>query len=96
MNAYGPFCETAEHGRTTETLLTHLDHVVRNFGYEHAGIGFDLCDCLESLREHDGTRTTSSATMRRRRASSRPSARAIRANRPRRYSAAISCASLKM
>lgn len=55
MNAYGPFCETAEHGRTAETLLTHLDHVVRNFGYEHAGIGFDLCDCLESLREHDGT-----------------------------------------
>ena len=28
---------------------------MRNFGYEHAGIGFDLCDCLESLREHDGT-----------------------------------------
>ena len=55
MNAYGPFCDTAEHGRTTETLLAHLDHVVRNFGYEHAGIGFDLCDCLESLREHDGT-----------------------------------------
>lgn len=53
MNAYGPFCETAAHGRAAETLLAHLDHVVKNFGYEHAGIGLDLCDCLESLRGPD-------------------------------------------
>ncbi|OUO93992.1 membrane dipeptidase [Cloacibacillus sp. An23] len=50
MNAYGPFCETKEHGRTAESLLAHLAHAVGNFGYEHAGIGFDLCDCVESLR----------------------------------------------
>ncbi len=50
MNAYGPFCETHLLGRTMESLLAHLDHVVEIFGYEHAGMGLDLCDCLESLR----------------------------------------------
>ncbi len=54
MNAYGPFCETAAHGRAPESLLEHLSHVVKNFGYEHVGIGLDLCDCIESLREPGG------------------------------------------
>ena len=53
MNAYGPFCETEAHGRSPETLLAHLSHVVENFGYGHAGIGFDLCDCIESLSASD-------------------------------------------
>ena len=56
MNAYGPFCETEAHGRSPETLLAHLSHVVENFGYGHAGIGFDLCDCIESLSAYDGGR----------------------------------------
>ena len=56
MNAYGPFCETEAHGRSPETLLAHLSHVVENFGYGHAGIGFDLCDCIESLSASDGGR----------------------------------------
>lgn len=56
MNAYGPFCETEAHGRLPETLLAHLSHVVENFGYGHAGIGLDLCDCIESLSASDGGR----------------------------------------
>lgn len=51
MNAYGPFCETAGLGRTQEALMSHLAHVVENFGAAHAGVGLDLCDCLTSLRD---------------------------------------------
>ena len=54
VNAYGPFCDTEKLGRTPESLLAHLDYVVKNFGAEHAGVGFDLCDWLESLREPGG------------------------------------------
>ncbi len=49
MNAYGPFCETDAFGRSPESLLAHLDYVVKNFGAEHAGVGLDLCGCIESL-----------------------------------------------
>lgn len=51
MNAYGPFCESDGLGRTQEALMSHLAHVVENFGASHAGVGLDLCDCLDSLRE---------------------------------------------
>ncbi|MCC8177548.1 MAG: dipeptidase [Cloacibacillus sp.] len=50
MNACGPFAAAERSARTPEALLTHLDYVVSRYGTEHAGMGLDLCSCLESLK----------------------------------------------
>lgn len=49
MNAYAPFSQDAEGKSSPETLFAHLDHLVEKFGAAHAGLGLDLCSCLESL-----------------------------------------------
>ncbi|MDO5114544.1 MAG: membrane dipeptidase [Synergistaceae bacterium] len=49
MNACGQFAAERREERSPAALLAHLDHVVKNFGAAHAGLGLDLCDCLESL-----------------------------------------------
>ena len=49
MNAYGPFVAVERRERTPETLFAHLDSIIKRYGARSAGIGLDLCACLESL-----------------------------------------------
>lgn len=49
MNCYSPFVSEEQSGRTAETLLSHIEYIGRLVGFEHVGLGLDLCDCLESV-----------------------------------------------
>lgn len=50
MNAYGPFVAEDHKKRDAESLFRHLDHVIEVCGPDHAGLGFDLCGCLDCLK----------------------------------------------
>ena len=49
MNACAMFSSDDKAQRTPARLLEHLDHVISTAGWEHAGLGFDLCECLRSF-----------------------------------------------
>ncbi len=51
MNAYGPFVADDDRDRTPGALLEHLKRAVSVGGINCAGIGLDLCRCLECLKE---------------------------------------------
>ena len=58
MNACAMFSSDVKAERTPDRLLKHLDHVVKTVGWQHAGIGFDLCQCLKAFvveQEDDDT-----------------------------------------
>lgn len=51
MNCYSPFISEELSGRTVEKLLSHIEYIGKLAGYEHVGLGLDICDCLASAAE---------------------------------------------
>lgn len=51
MNCYSPFVADDIDGRTAKKLLAHIEHIGSLVGFEHVGMGLDLCDCLASVVE---------------------------------------------
>jgi len=48
INCYSPFVAEDAGERTAENLLAHLDYIGGLAGFDHVGMGLDICDCLES------------------------------------------------
>lgn len=51
MNAHSPFVSDALDDRTPETLLAHLEYIGNLVGFDHVGLGLDLCDCLAAVSD---------------------------------------------
>lgn len=49
MNCYSPFVSDEPAGRTAAKLLSHIEYIGRLVGFEHVGLGLDICDCLDSI-----------------------------------------------
>lgn len=49
MNCYSPFVSEDAAGRTAEKLLSHIEYIGSLVGFEHVGLGLDICDCLDSI-----------------------------------------------
>lgn len=51
MNAHSPFVSDALGDRTPEMLLAHLEYIGNLVGFDHVGLGLDLCDCLAAVSD---------------------------------------------
>lgn len=49
MNSYAPFSADDPEERISGKLLEHLAYIGETVGYEHVGLGLDLCDCVEAI-----------------------------------------------
>lgn len=46
MNCYSPFVADDLNERTPEKLLAHMEYIGNLVGFEHVGLGLDICDCI--------------------------------------------------
>lgn len=53
MNCYAPFSAGAPEDRTPDKLLEHLAYIGNMVGFEHVGLGLDICDCVQSIESMD-------------------------------------------
>lgn len=51
MNCYSPFVSEEPSERTVGKLLSHIEYIGDLVGFEHVGLGLDICDCLASAVE---------------------------------------------
>lgn len=49
MNCYSPFVADDPSDWTSEKLLAHLEYIGGLVGFEHVGLGLDICDCLVAV-----------------------------------------------
>ncbi|MEA1965069.1 MAG: membrane dipeptidase, partial [Candidatus Aerophobetes bacterium] len=59
MNAASVFTANNDKKATVESLIDHIDHIVKLVGVEYVGIGFDFCD---RLRQYDPQRPSKFAS----------------------------------
>lgn len=56
LNCHSPFVSDDPAGRTAEKLLAHLEYIGTLAGFEHVGLGLDLCDCLATVTPREAAR----------------------------------------
>lgn len=51
MNCHSPFVADNHSDRTARSLLAHMEYIGNLVGFEHVGMGLDICDCLAAVAE---------------------------------------------